>query len=52
MNRNKYLVAASNEAYDATAHSGAEKTWKWLTDKLIWQPFSRLVKEYMASCET
>jgi len=25
---------------------------KWLTDKFICQPFSRLVKEYVASCDT
>jgi len=34
------------------AHSGVEKTLKWLTDKFICQPFSRLFKEYMASCNT
>jgi len=45
MNGKHYLKDAIKEAHDATAHEGVEKTLKWLTDKFIWQPFSRLVKE-------
>jgi len=52
MNGKNYLEDAIKEAHDATAHSGVEKTLKWLTDKSICQPFSRLVKEYVASCDT
>jgi len=52
MNGKNYLEDAIKESHDATAHGGVEKTLKWLTDKFICQPFSRLVKEYLASCNT
>jgi len=52
MNGKNYLEDAIKEAHDATAHGGVEKTLKWLTDKFICQPFSRLVKKYVASCDT
>jgi len=52
MNGENYLDDAIKEAHDAMAHEGVEKTWKRFTDKLICQPFSRLVKEYVASCDT
>ena len=52
MNGKNYVEDAIKEAHDATAHGGIEKTLKWLTDKYVCQPFSRLVKEYMASCDT
>jgi len=52
MNGKNYLEDAIKEAHDATAYGEVEKTWKWLTDKYICQPFSRLVKEYVASCDT
>jgi len=52
MNGKNYLEDAIKEAHDATAHTGVEKTLKWLTDKFICEPFSRLVKEYVASCNT
>jgi len=52
MNGKNYLEDAINEAHDATAHGGVKKTLKWLTDKFIFQPFSRLFKEYVASCDT
>jgi len=52
MNGKNYLEDAIKEAQVATAHGGVEKTLKWLTDKFICQPFSRLVKEYVASCDT
>jgi len=52
MNGKNYLEDAIKEAHDATAHGGVEKTLKWSTDKFICQPFSRLVKEYVASCDT
>ena len=52
MNGKNYLEDAIKEAHDATAHGGVEKTLKWLTDKFICQPFSRLVKESVASCDT
>jgi len=52
MKGKNYLEAAIKEAHDATAHGGIEKTLKWLTDKYICQPFSTLIKEYVASCDT
>jgi len=52
MNGKNYLEEAIKEGHDATAHAGVEKTLKWLTDKFIYQPFSRLIKEYVASCDT
>ena len=52
MNAENYLEAAIKEADGATAHDGVEKTLKWLTNKFICQPFSRLVKENVASCHT
>jgi len=52
MNGKNYLEDAIKEVHDATAHGQVEKTWKWLTDKSICQPFSRLIKEYVASCDT
>jgi len=52
MNGKNYLEDAIKEAHDATAYGGVEKTLKWLTDKFICQPFSRLVKECVASCNT
>jgi len=52
MNGTNYLEDAIKEAHDATAHGGVEKTLKYLTDRFICQPFSRLVMEYMASCNT
>jgi len=52
MNGKNYLEDAIKEAHDATADGGVEKMWKWLTDKFICQPFSRLVKEFVASCNT
>jgi len=52
LNGKNYLKAAIKEAHIATAYGGFEKTLKCLTDKFICQPFSRLVKDYMASCNT
>jgi len=52
MNGKNYLEGAIKETHDAPAYGGVEKTLKWLTDKFICQPFSRLVKEYVASCNT
>jgi len=52
MNGRNFLEDAIKEAHDATAHGAVEKTLKWLTDKFICQPFSRLVKEYVVSCDT
>jgi len=52
MNSKNYLEDAIKEAHDATAHGAVEKTLKWLPDKFICQPFSALVKQYMASCDT
>jgi len=52
MNGRNYLEEASKDTHDATAQGGFEKTLKWLTDKFICHPFSRLVKEYVASCDT
>ena len=47
-----YLELAIAEAYDATAHGGIEKTMKALPDKFECQFFSKVVKEYIASCDT
>jgi len=52
MNGKNHLEDAIKEAHDATGHGGVEETLKWLTDKIICQPFSRLVKEYVVSCDT
>jgi len=52
MNCKNYLEDTSKEAHDATAHGRVEKRLKWLTDKFICHPFSRLVKEYVASYDT
>jgi len=52
MNGKNYLEDASKEAHDATAYGGVEKTLKWLPDMFICQPFSRLVKQCVASCDT
>jgi len=52
LNGKKYLEAAIEEAHEATAHGGVEKTLKWLTDEFICRPFSSLFKEYVASCDT
>jgi len=45
MNGKTYLEAPIKEAHDDTAHGEVEKTWKWLTQKFICQPFSRLIRE-------
>jgi len=50
MNGKNYLEDAIKESHDATAHRGVKRTLKSLTDKFICQPFSMLVKEYVASC--
>jgi len=47
-----YLELAIAEAHEATAHGGIEKTMKALTDKFECQSFSKVVKEYIASCDT
>jgi len=47
-----YLEVAIKEAHNTAAHSGVEKTWKWLLDKYICQLFSILVKEYVLGCDT
>jgi len=52
MNGKNYLEDAIKEAHDATAPGGVEKTLKWLIDKFICQPFSSLVNQYVASCDT
>ena len=52
MNGKNYLEATIKEVYDATVHCGVEKALKWLPDKFICQPFSKIVKEYMSSCDT
>jgi len=52
MNGKNYLEAATKEAHDATAYGGVEKMLKWLPDKFLCQPFSRLIKEYVVSCDT
>jgi len=52
MNGKNSLEAAIKEPHDAMAYSRVEKILKWLTDKFICQPFSRLVKKYMATCDT
>ncbi|HEY4153194.1 MAG TPA: hypothetical protein VGM38_07715, partial [Pseudolysinimonas sp.] len=52
MNGKNYLEIGIKEAHDTIAHGGFENTLKWLTDKFECQLFSRLVKEYVASCDT
>jgi len=52
MNGKNYLEDAIKEAHDGTAHGGVEKTLKCVIEKFICQPFPRLVKEYVASCDT
>jgi len=52
MNSKDYLEATIKEANYATAHGRVEKTLKCLTHKFLCQPFSRLLKKYMASCDT
>jgi len=52
MSSKNYLEDAIKEVHNATAHGGVEKTLKWLTDKFMCHPFSSLVKEYVASCDT
>jgi len=52
MNGKNYLEDAIKEAHDTTAHGGVEKTLRWFTDKFICQPFSTLVNEHVASCDT
>ena len=44
------LEIAITEAHAATAHGRIEKTMKALTDKFAYLSFSRLVKEYVGSC--
>ena len=46
INGKNLVEEAMTEVHSATAHGGVEKTLKWLTDKFICQPFSRLIKEY------
>jgi len=52
MNGKNSLEDAIKQAYNAMAHGEVEKILKLLTDKLICQLFSRLVKDYIASCDT
>ena len=52
MNSKNYLEDAIKEAHLATAHGRVDKTLKSLTDKYICQPFSRLIKQYVPSCNT
>jgi len=52
MNIKNYPEAAIKEAHDATAYSGVEKTLKWLTNKFICYIFSRLIEEYVESCDS
>jgi len=52
MKGKNFLEETIKEAHDAIVPGRVEKTLKWLTDKYICQPFSRLVKEYVASCDT
>jgi len=51
-NGKNFLEIAIQEAYDARAHVGIEKTMKALTDKFMCQSFSTLVKDYVNSCDT
>jgi len=51
-NGKNFLEIAIQEAHDATAHGGVEKTMKTLTDKFMCQSFSTLVKDYVSSCDT
>jgi len=52
MNSKDYLESTIKEANDAKAHGRVEITLKCLTHKFLWQPFSSLLKKYMASCDT
>ena len=52
MNGKNYLKDTIKEAHDAMLHARVEKKLKWLLDKYICQPFSRLIKEYVASSDT
>ena len=45
------LEIAIAEAHAATAYSVIEKTMKCLTDKFECQSFSRLIREYVGSCD-
>ena len=51
-NGNNFLEIAIQEAHDATAHGGIEKTMKALTDKFMCQSFLTLIKDYGNSCDT
>jgi len=52
MNDKNYLKEAIKEAHTDIDYSLVGKMLKWLPDKFIFQPFKRLVKEYIASCDT
>jgi len=52
MNGKNYPAHIIKEAHYATTHGGLEKKLKCLADKYISQLFSRLVKQYVTSCET
>ena len=45
-----FLEIAITQAHAATAHGAIEKTMKARTDKFESQSFSRLVREYVGSC--
>ena len=45
-----FLEIAIAKAHAVTVHGGNEKTMKALTDKFECESFSRLVKEYVGSC--
>ena len=46
-----FLEIAIAEAHAATAYDGIQKTMQALIDKFEYQPFSRLVREYVASSD-
>jgi len=52
MNGKNYLEATIKEAHEATGPGRVEKILKLLTDNINCQPFSRLDKEYVVSCNT
>jgi len=52
MNGKNYLEGIIKEVYDVMVHNRVEKMSKWLPDKFICQLFSRLIKEYIVSCNT
>jgi len=52
MNGKNYLEAKNKEAHDATAYGGVKNTLKWLTDKFIAHPFSKVVEVCVMSCDT